>query len=99
METEAKEKVVASVWGSEFIQVIAAMAILPQSIWKNRMNSSFSFKSMIWWKGWSVLGLYEEKDELHKDDMKKRMNLSYSSNWPGAKYLVRQGIEYILSPK
>ena len=61
------------------------MAILPQSIWKNRMNSSFSFKSMIWWKGWSVLGLYEEKDELHKDDMKKRMNLSYSSNWPGAK--------------
>ena len=32
METEAKEKVVASVWVAEFIQCLATLAILPQSI-------------------------------------------------------------------
>ena len=41
MEAEAKAKVVASVWGAEFIQFLAAEAILPRSIWKNRMNSTF----------------------------------------------------------
>ena len=25
------------------------------------------------WKGWIVLGWYEEKDELHQDDLRKRM--------------------------
>ena len=40
METEAKAKVVASVWGADFVQFLAALAILPQSIWKNRMNST-----------------------------------------------------------
>ena len=30
-------------------------------------------------------GWYEEKDELHQDDMKKRINSSHSSNCPGAK--------------
>ena len=34
METEAKAKVVASVWRAEFIQFIAALAVLPRSIWK-----------------------------------------------------------------
>ena len=44
-KTEAKAKVVASVWGAEFIQFLAALAILPRTILKNRMNSFFSFKS------------------------------------------------------
>ena len=36
METEAKAKVVAAVLGgtAEFIQFLAALAILPRSIWK-----------------------------------------------------------------
>ena len=37
METEAKTKVSASVWGAEFL---AASVILPRSIWKNGMNST-----------------------------------------------------------
>ena len=45
METEAKAKVVASVWGAECIQFLAGLAILPQSIWKNSMNSTFFPKS------------------------------------------------------
>ena len=45
METEAKTKVVASVWGAKFIPFLAALAVLPRSIWKNGMNSTFSFKS------------------------------------------------------
>ena len=45
METEAKARVVASVWRAEFIHCLAALAILPWSIWKNRMNSTFSSKS------------------------------------------------------
>ena len=41
-----KAKVVAAVWGKEFIQFLAALAILPiRTILKTRMNSSFSFKS------------------------------------------------------
>ena len=39
-------------------------------------------------------GWYEEKDEFHQDDMKKRMSSSYSSYNPCA----QQGIEQILSP-
>ena len=45
IKTEEKAKVVASVWGEECIQFLAALAILQRKIWKNRMNSSFSFKS------------------------------------------------------
>ena len=32
MDTEAKAKVVASVWGAEFVQILAALAVLPRSI-------------------------------------------------------------------
>ena len=32
METEAKAKVVASVWGTKFIQFLAALAVLPRLI-------------------------------------------------------------------
>ena len=42
IKTEEKEKVVASVWGKELIQFFAALANLPRTILKNRMNSSFS---------------------------------------------------------
>ena len=41
---EDKVKVVASVWGAKFVQFLAALAVLPRSIWKNMMNSTFSFK-------------------------------------------------------
>ena len=44
IKTEEKAKVVVSVWGEEFIQFLAATAILPRTILNNRMNSSFSFK-------------------------------------------------------
>ena len=40
MEREAKAKVVASVWGAEFSQFLAALAVLPRLIWKKRLNSS-----------------------------------------------------------
>ena len=43
--TEAKAKIVASVWGAEFIQFLAALAILNRSICKNRINSTYSSKS------------------------------------------------------
>ena len=44
IELEDKAKVVVSVWGTEFVQFLAALAVLPRSTWKNRMNSTFSFK-------------------------------------------------------
>ena len=34
MELEDKAKVVTSVWGAEFVQFLAALAVLPRSIWK-----------------------------------------------------------------
>ena len=40
MKTEEKAKVVASVWGPKFIPILAALAILPRMILKNRINSS-----------------------------------------------------------
>ena len=43
-ELEDKAKVVASVWGAKFVLFLAALAVLPLSIWKNRMNSTTSFK-------------------------------------------------------
>ena len=39
---EAKAKVVESVWGGEFFSFLAVLAIFPRSIWKNRLNSSYS---------------------------------------------------------
>ena len=45
METEAKANVVMSLWGAEFIQSLTAPAVLPRSIWKNRINSTFSSQS------------------------------------------------------
>ena len=44
MEREAKAKVVASFWGADFFQFLAALAVLPRWIWKNRMNSTVSSK-------------------------------------------------------
>ena len=43
IKTEEKAKVVASVWWEEFIQFLAALAILPWTIWKNRTNHEFIF--------------------------------------------------------
>ena len=42
MEREAKAKVNASVWGAEFVQFLATLAVLPQSIYKKRLNYSYS---------------------------------------------------------
>ena len=48
MELKDKAKVVASVWGTEFVQFLAALAVLPWSIWKKRSNSSYySFWGML----------------------------------------------------
>ena len=44
METEGKAKVIAFVWGAEFVQFLAALAVLPLSIWKKRLNSSYYSK-------------------------------------------------------
>ena len=56
MKTEEKAKVVAAVWGIEFIQFLAVPC---------------SYCAMC------TIG-FEEEDELHQDDLKKRMNTSYS---------------------
>ena len=40
MEREAKVRVVAPVWGADFVQFPAALAVLPRLILKNRMNST-----------------------------------------------------------
>ena len=42
INTEEKAKVDTAVWGTELIQFLAAQAILPRTILKNRINSSFS---------------------------------------------------------
>ena len=42
MEREATTKVVTSVCGADFVQFLAALAVLPRSIWKNMMNSTVS---------------------------------------------------------
>ena len=42
MKTEAKAKVVASVWGADLVKFLVALAVLPRSIWKNKMNSTAS---------------------------------------------------------
>ena len=38
IKTEEKAKVVASVWGTEFIQFLAAPAILPRTIWDKKVE-------------------------------------------------------------
>ena len=40
--TEEKAKVVAAVWGKEFMKFLVTLAILHQDDLKNSMNSSFS---------------------------------------------------------
>ena len=40
-DTEEKAKVVAAVWGTKFIKFLAALALLLQDNFKNRINSSF----------------------------------------------------------
>ena len=45
IKIEEKAKVVVSVWGEESIKFLSALAVWPRTILKNRMNSSFSFKS------------------------------------------------------
>ena len=53
METEGTAKVVASVWGTKFVQFLATLPVLPRSnwkkrcrsIWKTRLNSTLSFIS------------------------------------------------------
>ena len=47
IKTEENTKVVVSVWGEEFIQFLATLAVLPRMNLKNRMKSSFSFKSSV----------------------------------------------------
>ena len=43
METEGKAKVIVSVWVAKFVQFLAALAVLPRSIWKKRLNSAGLF--------------------------------------------------------
>ena len=52
-KTEEKAKVVASVWGTEFIQLLAALAVLSRTILNNRMNCT----RMIWKNRMSVLSV------------------------------------------
>ena len=40
MEKEAKTKVIASIWGAKLVQFLAALAVLPQSIWKKRLTEA-----------------------------------------------------------
>ena len=40
IDTEGKAKVVAPVWGAEFVQFLAALAVLSWSIWKKWLNST-----------------------------------------------------------
>ena len=40
--TEAEAKVVESIWGAKLVQFLAALAVLPRSILKKRLNSSYS---------------------------------------------------------
>ena len=42
IKTEEKAKVVASIWGEELMHFLAALAVLPRTILKNRMNPFLS---------------------------------------------------------
>ena len=61
------------IYGEEKAKVVAAV--------EDRMYSTHCRA------GYFAPGRYEEKDELHQGDMKKRMNSFYSSNRPGTKSL------------
>ena len=39
-----KQRQRSAVWGKDFFQFLAALAVLPRSIWKNTRNSTVSFK-------------------------------------------------------
>ena len=58
MEKEAKPKVVVSVWGAEFVQFLAAPAVLPRSIWKKRINATFFL--LLW-----ISNLQQTKQKLN----------------------------------
>ena len=47
IETKGKAKVVVSVWGAEIVQFLAALAILPRSISKKRLNSAGLFEKTV----------------------------------------------------
>ena len=99
MEREAKSKVVASAWGAEFIQCLAALAILPRLIWKNRMTSTFSSK-LTKAKG-SGLAWCQPEDHsfcwsIHSAK-RPFFNSSFSSNYPGVLSVVQHEIEWISS--
>ena len=38
IELEVKAKVIAYDWGAEFVELLAALAVLPWSIWKKRAH-------------------------------------------------------------
>ena len=61
INTEEKAKVVASVWEEEFIPFLAALTVLPRTIFKNRMNSSLSFKS-----SWCNSSYYSKSSQAKK---------------------------------
>ena len=42
VKTEEKAKIVAAIWGTEFIQFLAAVAVLHQDDLKKEMNSFYS---------------------------------------------------------
>ena len=67
METEEKAKVLASVWGTEFIKFVATLAILPRSIWKNRTNSTVSSKL-------TILLLWSEASRKY-DKLMQKLNI------------------------
>ena len=85
--TEEKTKVVTTVWGTELIPFLAALAIMQKYDLKKGLNSSYSSY---------------RPGAIHPFDLfliLSRCSSFYSLNCPGAKQLALQGIESILSPK
>ena len=62
---EKRQRCVAAVWGTEFIP------FLPE------LCSCLFCTGTIWRKWWIAPGWFKEKDELHLDDLKKRMNCTW----------------------
>ena len=48
MEREAKAKVVASVWGADFVQFLAALAVLPRSFLEEMDEFKHVFQTCTW---------------------------------------------------
>ena len=44
LTSKTKAKVVASIWGAEFVQFFAALPVLPWSIWKERLEFILFFQ-------------------------------------------------------